>query len=109
MATPLKLADLLVRDNAALAASGTLLVQKLFFLDGSGVAAITNEQLDALLGAVPTDWGRNELAEIIDLDSLSPAVAAQLADWHHRRTEGDGVPAPGQEGEAVGPLDVQPP
>ena len=86
MTTPLRLADLLPRGETALAASGILLAQKLVLLDASGVELITNAQLDALLGAIPTDWSFVELGEIIDAASLNPTVAEQLAGWVARRT-----------------------
>ena len=90
MSTPLKLADLLPKGETTLAAMGILLAQKVFILDASDVDSIAAAQLDALFEAIPSAWDFNELAEVVDVATLSPTFAAQLSAWVQQRA---GVPA----------------
>lgn len=86
MTTPLKLADLLLKGETALAAMGVLLAQKVFVIDASAVERLTAAQLNALFGALPFDWSFSELAEVVDTATLSPTVAAQLSAWVQQRS-----------------------
>lgn len=97
MSAILRLSELLARGDEALAATSILLAQKLFRLDAANVEAISAAQLDALLGALPLEWGINDLAEVIDLATLRPAVSAQVTEWlRRRRGDAELATAPGE-------------
>ncbi|HEU4328368.1 MAG TPA: DEAD/DEAH box helicase [Roseiflexaceae bacterium] len=97
MTSNLRLADLLARGDAALAPAGALLAQGLARLDCAGVPALMPAQLDTLFGALPRGWGFADIAEVLDVATLSPGVAEQLTAWVEARLRPPGPSAPQPE------------
>ncbi|MBP1468931.1 hypothetical protein EYB53_024700, partial [Candidatus Chloroploca sp. M-50] len=77
----IKLATILKAGPNAINELSGRLARREVMLDGSGVTALSEDQLVFLLAAIPADWGAIELADVIDPASLSPTVAAQLVAW----------------------------
>jgi hypothetical protein len=75
------LTALLDQGPAALTEASTQLVAQQAQLDGSGVERLTREQLTALFAAIPPDWEMADLHAVIAADTLSEALAQQLATW----------------------------
>jgi hypothetical protein len=90
MSVQLRLVDIFPQGEAALRALSPSIAQRVFTLDWSGVATISQAQLDALFAAAPADWTFEAFAEVIDASTLDLAVADQLSAWVEARR----APAP---------------
>ena len=90
MSIPLRVADVLSQGDSALRALSPSLVQRVFQLDWSGVPRIAPAHLDALFSAIPEAWGFVELGDVMDVATLSDALAEQLLAWVEGRGEAAG-------------------
>jgi len=77
MKLPVKLQDLLQQSEASIASISQLMALGNVWLDCTGVERIPAEQMTCLLSAIPADWDLAELAEVMDEDTLSEALAEQ--------------------------------
>ncbi|KAB8145744.1 helicase [Chloroflexia bacterium SDU3-3] len=92
MIATMRLAAILPQGQGALNTIGVQLAQRRVRLDCSDVPELDPAQLEFLLAAIPADWDFLELDEVIDTQTLSPGLAAQLLSWVHRRA-GRALPA----------------
>jgi hypothetical protein len=92
--TRILLASIVRTGPAAIADLGARLARGQITLDCTGVPTLPPEQLEFLLAAIPAHWDFVELGEYIDPQTVSPALAEQLAAWldrrHGRAHEGPG-------------------
>lgn len=105
---PLKLQDLPTQDDAAITAAGTLLAKGMFILDGTGVEHVTRAYLDTLFAAIPADWGFFEFGEIIDAQTLAPAVADAINAWVEEQVSGSTLPVSGSGEQGTGAREQNP-
>ena len=76
-----QLRDLIDQGESTLAATSTLLGQKLAVLDCRGVEELSPRELAALFSGIPAAWQFVELGEVIDASSLSESLATQFCLW----------------------------
>lgn len=79
--TVLKLSELLVKGDEAIAAASIFLSQRMATLDCTGVEAIAPAQLNLLLSKIPDTWDFVELGKVIDSPTLTFSFGTQLLNW----------------------------
>ena len=86
MKVPIRLQELLPLSDENLSPFIALIGQGSAELDCSGVEAVEAERLRLILSAVPEEWDFADLGEkVIDVSTLTGALAAQLSDWVNQR------------------------
>lgn len=77
----IQLQTLIVQGDAAIAATSTLLGQKLAVLDCTGIESLDSSQMVSLFSGIPADWEFVELGDVIEIASLCDTFSEQLCDW----------------------------
>ena len=86
MKVSLRLQELLPLSNENLNPFIALIGQGSAELDCSGVEAVEADRLHLILSAVPEEWDFADLGDkVIDVSTLTSALAAQLSDWVNQR------------------------
>ena len=81
------LQSLIFQGEAAIAATSTLLGQKLAVLDCTGVESVNSAQMASLFSGISVDWKFEDLVEVIDIESLGDTFSEQLCAWVSNREQ----------------------
>lgn len=85
MKLSIKLQDLLQQNSQAMAATSTLIGQGMVILDCTGVDSLTPEQLTLLFSGIHQAWDFIEFRKVLDAQTLTQALEAQLKQWLAQR------------------------